>query len=255
MSLKLAVKKTIEYAGNFQSHINVDEVKKRLISKNIYPERTVDRELQKINWKNKKNKWKKDKLIKARELALKIESKFVDVLFLGISGSVASDHPKQNDDIDLLVITKVNSLWKNRLIIRWWIYQNNIPHRKYNDEENGDQFCFNLWLDENNLLIPQDKQNLQNAMDLILLKPLINKNNTYEKFLITNVWAKRYVATGYSEKVSSIINLVFNPKKESFLKKISNWIYFWPQYWYMKPKMDREKISLHQAFFHKQMIK
>ena len=257
MSLELAVKKTIDYANRFGSHINVDEIKKRLISKKIYSEQTIDKEISKLNWKNKKNKWKNIKIIKAKKLASLVKNKFKDVLFLGISGSVACAHPKKNDDIDLLIITKADTLWKNRFLLRWWIYKNKIPHRKFNKTESTDQFCFNLWLDEAYLEIPKNKQNLKNAIDLLLLKPLINKQNTYDKFILSNSWAKQFVATGYSKKISDVRYQMsdITKTKKNILSQISNCLYFWPQYWYMKPKISKEKIGLHQAFFHRQMIK
>jgi len=257
MSLKSAVKKTIEYADNFGSYININEIKKRLISRKIYSEKMIEEEISKLNWKNKKNKWEKIKITKAKKLALQLKNEFKEILFLGISGSVATGHPKKNDDIDILVITKANALWKNRFFLRWWMYKNKIPHRKYNKTELKDQFCFNLWLDENHLQIPKNRQNLNNAMDLLLLKPLINKKNTYEKFVLANDWAAKFVATGYSKKVKDFRfkKNDLRIKKLFLLKKITNWLYFWPQYWYMKPKISKEKIGLHQAFFHRQMIK
>jgi hypothetical protein len=257
MSVKLAVKKTIDYANSFGCHINLDEIKKRLISKNIYSEEIINKEILKLNWKNKNNKWKKIKIIKAKKLASLIKNKFRDVLFLGISGSVASAHPKKNDDIDLLIVTKANTLWKNRFFLRWWMYKDKIPHRKFNKTELQDQFCLNLWLDENYLEIPKNKQNLKNAIDLLLLKPLINKNNTYEKFILSNSWAKKYVATGYNKIVKDLrfMNNDLRIEQSSFFKKIFNMLLFWPQYWYMKPKITKEKIGPHQAFFHRQMIK
>lgn len=254
MGVKSAVKKTIKYANNFESHINVNEIKKRLISKKIYSKEMIEKEISKLRWKNKKNKWEKIKIIKAKKLASLIKNKFEEILFLGISGSVATAHPKKNDDIDMLVITKANTLWKNRFFLRWWICKNKIPHRKYNQIESKDQFCFNLWLDENNLQIPKNRQNLKNAIDLLLLQPLINNKNTYEKFIMVNDWARKFVATGYSNLVdrSSIVDRRSKKNKTIlFWNKISNWLYFWPQYWYMKPKIFREKVGFYQAFFHR----
>jgi predicted nucleotidyltransferase len=250
MSVNLAVRKTIEYAKIFGCHINVNEIKKRLISRKIYSEEVINKEISRLNWKNKKNKWEKVKLRKARILASQIKNKFKDILFLGISGSVATGHPKKNDDIDILVITKNNTLWKNRFSLRWWMYKNKIPHRKYNKTELKDQFCFNLWLDENYLKIPRTKQNLKNAIDLILLKPLINNNMTYEKLLLANSWVKKFVATPYNNKTLNTETLVFKTKKDKKLNKYINFIYFLPQYLYMKPKIMREKIGFYQAFFH-----
>ena len=253
MGLKSAVKKTIKYANNFGSHINVNEIIKRLISKNVYPKKLIEKEISKLNWKNKKNKWGKNKIIKAEKLAALIKKDFNEILFVGVSGSVATAHPKKNDDIDMLVITKADTLWKNRFFLRWWIYKNNIPHRKFSQIESKDQFCFNLWLDENYLEIPKDRQNLNNAIDLILLKPLINKKNTYGKLLLVNSWAAKFVATPYA-RLSDGQSVSLSDKtkiNKNILSYISNYLYFWPQYWYMKPKILKEKIGLHQAFFHR----
>lgn len=258
MKLITAIKKTIDYAASFGSHINKKEIEQRLISNKIFTKSEINNEIKKIKWKNKKNKWNKLKMAKAKQFALLIEDRFKEVFFLGISGSVASGHPKENDDIDLLIVTKADTLWKNRLKLRWWVYKNKIPHRKFETEEIKDQFCFNLWLDEKFLEIPKDMHNLKNATDLILLIPLLNKNKTYEKILVKNSWVKKYLATGYMNKLSDcqIVRLSDKTKNRSeILKKISNWIYFWPQYVYMKNKIRQEKIGLHQAFFHRQMIK
>lgn len=247
MSLEKAVQKTIEYAAKFKSNINKKEIGQRLISKKVFLEKEIEEVINKIEIRNKKNKWKNTKLKKAKDLSGLIEVKFKDILFLGISGSVASGHPKKNDDIDILIVTKADTLWKNRLKLRWWIYKNKIPHRGFNKKEVADQFCFNLWLDEKSLTLPQNKQNLKNAVDLILLKPLINKNKTYEKFMGQNSWARKFVAVGYGRKKKEKVK----NRKYNFLNRITNWCYFWPQYIYMKRKIDREEVDLHRAFFHR----
>ena len=251
MGLKEDVNRTIEYAAKFKSWVNDNEISERLISGKIYTNKELNQWKKDQTRINKRNKYYEIKLEKAKEMAKKIELNFKDILFLGISGSVASGHPKRDDDIDFFVITRSNKLWKNRLKIRWWVYINKIPHRKYNRSEKKDEFCFNLWLDEKHLLIPKTKQNLKNSVDLVLVKPLINKNNTYEKFLLANNWVKKWVATPYFNKVQDVRSNILDKKVEqNNFDKVMNYLYFWPQYWYMKNKIGKELISLHQAFFH-----
>ncbi len=254
MGLKKAIKDTVEYAANFGSYINKNEIKERLISQKIFSKKEINKLLK--QYKNKKNKWYKQKFNRAMVLAKQIENDFKDILFLGISGSVASGHPKKNDDIDLLIITKTNKLWKTRLGLRWWIFKKRLPHRKYNQKERKNEFCFNLWLESNYLLLPKNRHNLKNSVDLMLLKPLINKGRIYEKFILTNDWAKKWVATPYKNKMSNFQFLMSNEKQRiNKLDKITNYLYFWPQYWYMKRKIKGETIGLHQAFFLRQMVK
>jgi predicted nucleotidyltransferase len=223
------------------------------LSKKIFSKELINRTVGKMEYK--KDKYYEEKFNKAKNLAKIIKDKFKDVLFLGISGSVASGHPKKNSDIDFIVITKVDKLWKTRLFLRWWIFRKQIPHRKYQEKEKKDEFCFNLWLDESSLLLPNNRQNLKNAVDLVLVKPLINKNKIYKKFILANAWAKKWVATPYSRlSVGKPISFL-GKSKNIFLGRIMNQIYFWPQYWYMKRKIKNEKIGLHEAFFHKAMVK
>jgi hypothetical protein len=256
MRLEKAIKKTIEYAGNFKSHINKKEINDRLISKKIFPINEVIEFIDKIGWKDKRNKWYRIKMEKAINLSKEISEKFKDIIFIGVSGSVASGHPKEKDDIDLFIITKTNKLWTSRFKMRWWIFRKQIPHRKRGWKEEKDQFCFNLWLDESELMIKKDKQNLKNGIDLILLKPILNRENIYEKFLLTNKWVKKWVATPYGNKTKDLRFMIQDSRiKQNFIDKLMNYLYFWPQYWYMRRKMRGERVGLHQAFFHRQMVK
>ena len=200
-------------------------------------------------------KYLKEKVKKAKKLSELIEDKFKDIIFLGISGSVASNYPKKNDDIDLLIICKNNKLWWTRLKLRWWIFIKRIPHRRFKQKEKKDQFCFNLWLDEKGLLLPNGKRNLQNGMDLMMMKVLINKDKIYEKFLLKNDWVKEFLINGYERKIKKIDkdkirgakdNIKINYKKNSLL----NFSCFWIQYWYMNKRITQEIVNYHQAFFH-----
>lgn len=251
MGLEKAIEKTIEYAKKFSCKLSIEEIKERLISNKIYSDKEIEKFIKLSGYKaiKSENKYYKEKFKKAKELAKLIESNFEDVLFLGITGSVAARYPKKNDDIDLLVITKADRLWITRLKLRLFIKKNKIPHRKFGRKENKDEFCFNLWLDLSSLKLIKEKRNIKNAVDLILLKKLINRNNTYQSFIKENDWAIKYVANGYSKKVSSIKYPLYNVEISLF-DKLINWLVFWPQYWYMKKRIKNEKIGLHKAFFH-----
>lgn len=250
MTILNSIKKTIEYGQKYKCQLNKKQLFERLIGDKVYSREEMSN--VKFPISNKKNRYIKEKIEKAKELAKKISKKYDDILFLGITGSVAADYPKKNSDIDIMVITKINKLWIVRLKLRFFILINKIPHRRFGEKEKKDDFCFNLWLDEKSLELKKDRQNLKNAIDLILIKPLINKNKIYERFIMANDWAKKYVATGYSNLVnrSSIVDRR-KKIKENLMDKIVNWLVFWPQFWYMKKKIKNEKIGLHEAFFHR----
>lgn len=37
---------------------------------------------------------------------------------------------------------------------------------------------------------------------------------------------------------------------QTLMLKIINWLVFWPQYWYMKPKIGDGWVNIKMAFFH-----
>ncbi|MDD2483079.1 MAG: hypothetical protein PHE32_00105 [Candidatus Shapirobacteria bacterium] len=254
MSILASVKKTIAYAKKYGGNLTEEQLFERLIDDKAYTKEEINKFIELLSYKvikSGKNKILEEKIKKAKELAKLIDKQFKDILFLGITGSVAADYPKKDDDIDIIIITKVNKLWITRLKLRFFIIINKIPHRKFEKKEKRDEFCFNLWLDEKSLEIKNEKQNLRNAMDLILVKTLINKEGTYEKFIKTNNWAKKYVATGYNNKLLDCQIVRLSDKtKNNLVDEMVNWLVFWPQFWYMKKRIKNEKISLHQAFFH-----
>jgi len=256
MGLNEDINKTIEYAAKFGCWLNKSEIEERLLSSKFYKTSEINTVLKKIKRENKESKCFEEKIGKARKLAKELEKKFSDILFVGVSGSVASGHPKKVDDIDILIITKTHKLWKNRLKLRWWIFKNKIPHRKYGKLGKRDDFCFNLWLDEISLDLPKEKRNLKNGVDLILLKPLVNKNQTYEKFILANNWAGKWVKTPYVNRTKDLrLEIQDSRIRQNILDKFINYLYFWPQYIYMKRNRIQKTVGLHQAFFHSQMVK
>lgn len=264
MNLARSIEETMSYAKEFGVQLTFDELKQRLISKDVYLDKEIKEYLSENGLKNylansNNNSWRLGKTKKAQDLADTISQKFKEILFVGLTGSVAADYPAKNDDIDLLIITKKNTLWIVRLLLRWYIFSHHLPHRRYGQEEKRDQFCFNFWLDENALKLPKDKHNLKNAIDLVLMKPLINKDNIYKKFIEENDWAKKFVGTGYTNITNQF--LIFND--ETHLASLKNggrkqwclWIInltiFIPQFLFMWPKIGSEKVDLKRAFFHK----
>jgi hypothetical protein len=247
-SLSESIKKTIKYGKRYGVKYSTEDLFFRLISNKCYGKDKIPKIINPTP-----ARYYEEKLEKTTNLALKLAKKFEFIEMVGITGSVAAGYPKKGDDIDLMIITKEDSLWITRLGVRMWIWINKIPHRKYYQKQNRDEFCFNLWLQEKSLRLPKNKQNLRNAMDLILMKPVVNKNKIYERFILENGWAKKYVANGYN-RINKMTNdqfLISNEEqKTKRLWKIINLMVFWLQYFYMRRRFAGEKVDLQRAFFH-----
>lgn len=239
--LRKAIKITEEYGEKYGGWTH-EQVMRRLISAK---ELTI-----KESTANKiENKCYREKMIKAQRLAKKYLLKMNDILMVGVTGSVAAENPKENDDIDLMIVTKQNKLWLTR--IKWWwrVNRQGIPHRRPMTTGKSDEFCFNLWLDEEALEMPKKKQNLRNAMDLILMKPILNRDKTYERLVAANKWAGNYVRNGYN-KLRTDVKTRTTKKMVNWGETAINWLLFMGQYCYMKRKIKGELVDLHRAFFH-----
>jgi len=110
---------------------------------------------------------------------IKLLSKIPLVIMIGITGSASMGNCKKNDDIDLCVITKSKSLWITRFICVVIAKMMNLY---------GKYICLNLFFDESDLTIPQQKQTIYIGHELLQMKPVVNKNNTYEQMLSKNKW-------------------------------------------------------------------
>jgi hypothetical protein len=253
MSLLNIIIKTIKYSARFGGKLSLKQLYFRLLSPNIYSIDEIKKTIQanKIVLDDTLNLESNNKILLAKKLLKNHLSKFNDILFLGITGSTAAENAKSEEDIDLFIICKSNSLWWNRLKLRLYIKFNNIPHRRYGQKEIANDFCFNLWMDEANLLVPKLKQNQKNAVDLIMMKVILNKNHAYEEFIRKNNWAKKYVANGYNQLKIKNYKLRINKNKNSIMNKYLNYIAFCGQYLYIRLKGPVKFINYRQAFFHK----
>lgn len=98
-----------------------------------------------------------------------------------VTGSVAAMNAEGGSDVDVLIISSKDALWLTRLVIVAFL----ISTRTYRSF-----ICPNIWLSEDNLEWPD--KNIHSACDLILAKPIINKNNTYESFIDANHWVQDF---------------------------------------------------------------
>lgn len=254
-----AIKKTIKYAARFGVRLSRKEIEERLLGAKAIKREKVSLELMKEKWQKKVrineggSRWKEEKMAVARKVAQKIGREVDEVILIGVTGSVAAGYPKKEDDIDLMIICKRDSMWYCRYRVRRLLALEKIPFRKYGRAEKGNEICINLWLDEIGMEIPEERRNIQTAVDLVLMKPVWQKERTYERWLKANNWAKKFVASPLKNKrkrINTEARVAAGTQKID--KKLANWLLFVLQYIYMRPKMRGELVGFHQAFFTKE---
>ena len=194
--LDRAIETTRNYGRKFGVEYGKRQIRERLISATIFKKDKINTRLKELRVKSFELT-NKEKVEKAEKLAKLIARNFKDILMIGITGSVAAGYPAKESDIDLMIITKRDRLWLTRLLMRMFILVKQIPHRKFGLKEKNNDFCFNLWMEEDTLLLPDNRCNLRNAMDAMLMIPILDRDNIHKKFLIANNWIKNYLVNSY----------------------------------------------------------
>jgi predicted nucleotidyltransferase len=148
----------------------------------------------KIKKYNKRYLFSQKKLQNWRlKLYLKILSFFPQIKLIGFSGSLAMMNADKDDDIDLFIITAKNRLFTGRFVAIILAKILGI-HRFYNKSYKlpvtcyKDKVCLNLFFDESDLAVPDFKRNEYVAHEILQMKPIVNKDSVYERFLAANSW-------------------------------------------------------------------
>lgn len=113
------------------------------------------------------------------------------VKLVGLTGDLSYGNARPRSDVDLMVVTSVGRMWLSRLLTFSLL---EILGLKMKEKKNDvrTKVCINVWCDENNLEIPENERDLVLASDIIHIVPLINRENTYEKLISSNLWLKNY---------------------------------------------------------------
>ena len=113
------------------------------------------------------------------------------IKLIAVTGALAMNNSDQNDDIDLMIVTQANRLWLSRLLATILLLpQLRQPHQRFLV---SDKICLNLWLDETALSLPRNQRNLYTAHEVVQVKPILDRDYTYLKFIIANLWLKNYL--------------------------------------------------------------
>lgn len=255
--MRINIIKTLSYAQVFNFPLTLEETHLRLIQKKTSKDK-LKKILAKLKIKshqgyyylNNKNqvisriknqKYLKEKISLAHKIT-NILKVFPSIQAALITGTVAANNPKKDDDIDFLIITKHNQLWITRLLVNIILDTFNI-RRTVKSKNLSNKACLNLWLTTKTMSLPKIRQNLYTAHEIALAIPIWDKNNTYNNFLYKNNWILNFLPN---------VSVPSKPKNSSTIRKPSllDFIAYKLQVWYMKPKQTKEVLSRNHAFFH-----
>lgn len=214
---------------------------KKIIKKKSYyflPERATIISLCK---KREKTSVKK---LQLAQKTVRILSVIPTVELIGISGGAARYNADDADDIDLFIIAKHGALWTTRALVL--IFLSVLGRRRKNTKNVSNMFCVNMLLDEKVLEIKA--HDLYTAHEVAQMKPLCNKNNTYEKFLLANKWVSKFLPNSLDTSIQ--IDKDVSKSEPQTIFRMLEYMARRLQFFYMRKKITRETISDTLLAFH-----
>lgn len=174
------------------------------------------------------------------------------IKLIALTGNTAMQNSRADDDIDLMIVTAPHRLWLTRLLIVLWLKAGGHYRLRSANRPVANRLCLNLWLESDHLTV--GRQSAYTAHELLAVQPLVNKDQTYERLLTANSWAKKWWPNRYKLKAKSYQPQAGKKRQQTLLLStalnVLNRFAGQLQRWYMRPKMTREKVTLYQAFFH-----
>ncbi|OGK38056.1 hypothetical protein A3F03_02435 [Candidatus Roizmanbacteria bacterium RIFCSPHIGHO2_12_FULL_41_11] len=117
---------------------------------------------------------------------LRFLSHIPQLKLVAYSGSIAMANTTPKDDVDLFIVTGKERLWTARFIAI--VAAQLFGLRSF---RHPSRVCLNMFFDKQNLAIPALKRNLYVGHEALQLRPIINKNFTYQYFLAKNTWLNK----------------------------------------------------------------
>ncbi|MBI3981142.1 hypothetical protein HY345_04045 [Candidatus Microgenomates bacterium] len=172
------------------------------------------------------------------------------VKMIALTGALAMENGKKDDDIDLLIITAERRVWLTRFLTTLLLEIMGV-RRRPGIQNWSNKICLNLFLDEQQLHFSPTERNLYLAHEILQTKCLFNKEHTFEKFLLANQWVKKDLPRAFPRRLISL------KQSKSFINRLLSKpldlvekLFFLLQLTYMKPKITLEKIEERRIFFH-----
>lgn len=114
------------------------------------------------------------------------------VKMVAVTGGLGIGNAKPEDDIDLLIVSQKGKIWTTRFLATI-LAELFLKRRRPGDKEIADKICLNMFLDEDHLAVPKNERDLFTAHEVVQLKVLWDRDDTYQKFLVANQWVERFL--------------------------------------------------------------
>lgn len=266
--LEEAILKTLAYADIFAYPLDFSQIQKFLIWERRTSREEVARALRRLRAGKKIGFTTgfyflrgREKLVeerKKREIVSRRKLRLVEKIafflkpipylsFVGVTGRLALGNSREEDDLDLLLITRKGALWLGRMLAIFVLEFLGV-RRRPEEKEVRDKVCLNVFLEEGFLSLPSGERNLYTAHEIAQVRPVWERGGVYRRFLVANQWVREYLPNAIGELGEGEER---EGEKSAFLlESLARKI----QFWYMQRHKTGEKVDPHHAFFHPQSV-
>lgn len=213
-SLKLAILKTLTYSDLFDYPLTLEEMTHFLIEakasvtevRQALPHLPQVSQLDGYYFLKGRQAIVGERLKKQALTQRKLEHARKQTLFLryipwlklvAVTGGVAAGNPKEDDDIDLLVITSPQRLWLGRLGEFLILAASGQRRRAQQSTHLKDKLCPNFYLSTKDLTLPY--HDLFTANELARVKVLWERGPVFMQLKATNAWVGKVLPNWYDE--------------------------------------------------------
>ncbi len=173
---------------------------------------------------------------------------FIPTVYLvGISGALAMQNAPKDDDIDFFIICAPGTIWITRVLVTVFLDVLNL-RRKPGQKKFKNKICLNMFMDGQKMRFPKSEQDIYTAHEIVQLKPLVDKQETYKRFLWQNRWLQEFLPQAVIIQKPQAILYSKNFWLISVIESLCGYL----QLLYMRKRQTTEKITTHVLRFHPQ---
>lgn len=266
LSADVAIFSAEAYADIFEYPLTEEELRTWLPFVNnfkrplpaVYPE-LVEGQGEALKTRVKRAAWSKEKWERAKRVVAFL--RFIPTVQLaGVTGGLAMNNAKKEDDIDLFFIASCGTVWITRLLVTCAVECLGI-RRKPGEKDVRNKICLNMFVADDALSLPKNERDFFAAHEVLQMVPLWERGAIYKKFLLANRWAKKFLPNAWEEK-SQISNPNVQQGKRFSKNPLSMLvIVIWSlrfiepffrnvQLWYMRRRRSTETVTDTVIRFH-----
>lgn len=123
------------------------------------------------------------------------------IQLVGVTGGLAMDNAKTEDDIDFFIVVANGAMWITRFLAILLISFLHV-RRKPNDKDVKNKICLNMFVTNRGLTVVPHQRDCFVAHEVLQMQPLWEQQGIYRKFLYSNTWTQAYLPNAWRDQLN-----------------------------------------------------